>query len=190
MSQAQKNGEMKEDACQAVEIPEHSVGIRMGRELLKATIPFAVESVATSWWHVGSTFGLMITLLAGAGMPQWWSVRLALSIFGSLVMVRAFITYHDFMHGAILRHSRLAWVIFHLYGAFALTPPKSWSKSHNYHHGHTGQIEGSGIGSFPVMTTQMWHEASKAARLRYRIERHPLTVLLGYVQWTPQSRQF
>lgn len=181
MSQTQMNEKMTQEPRHSDEIPEHSAGIRMGLDLLKATMPFAVESARCSWWHVGSTFGLMIAALVGAGVAPWWPVRLVLSILGSLLMVRGFIIYHDYMHGAILRHSRLAWVIFQLYGAFALTPPKSWSKSHNYHHGHTGQIEGSGIGSFPVMTTQMWHEASKAARLRYRIERHPLTVLLGYV---------
>jgi omega-6 fatty acid desaturase (delta-12 desaturase) len=163
------------------DLPEHSAGIRMGKELLKATLPFAVESPAESWWHVGSTFSLMAAALAGAGIAHGWPLRLALSILGSLLMVRAFITYHDFMHGAILRHSRLGWLLFQLYGAFALTPPKSWSKSHNYHHGHTGQIESSGTGSFPMMTTEMWRKASKSARARYRFERHPVTVLLGYV---------
>ena len=31
------------------------------------------------------------------------------------------------------------------------------------------------------MTTDMWKEASWAERLAYRVERHPLTVLTGYV---------
>jgi len=175
------NDEMNKDPREDGEIPEHSADIRMGRELLKATMPFAVESVAESWWHVGSTFSLMVALLAGAGMVPGWPLRLVLSILGGLVMVRGFITYHDFMHGAILRHSRLARLIFEVYAAFALTPPRSWRKSHNYHHGHLGQIENSRIGSFPVMTTQMWHAASTAERARYRIERHPLTVLLAYL---------
>jgi len=181
MWQAQMNDEMQEDPRQEAEIPEHSADIRMGRELLKATMPFAVESVASSWWHVASTFSLMIAALVGAGALPWWPARLVLSVLGAMLMVRAFITYHDFMHGSILRHSRLARVVFAVYAAFALTPSKSWKKSHNYHHGHLGQIEGSRIGSFPVMTTRMWQAASKAERLRYRIERHPLTVLLAYL---------
>jgi omega-6 fatty acid desaturase (delta-12 desaturase) len=96
-------------------------------------------------------------------------------------MVRAFITYHDYMHGSILRGSRLAWVLFRVYSALSLTPPRSWKKSHNYHHGHVGQISTFTAGAFPIMTTRMWHEVSRATRLRYRAVRHPLIVLGGYL---------
>jgi len=153
----------------------------MGRDLVLATRPFAVESVAQSWWHVGSTFVLLIAALAGAGLAPGWPLRLLMSILGALLMVRAFITYHDYMHGAILSRSRLAWVLFRIYAVLGLTPPRSWKKSHNYHHGHVGQISSASIGAFPIMTTRMWHEASPAVRALYRLERHPLTVLTGYI---------
>lgn len=169
-----------DDSSQDAELPEHSAGIRLGPALLKATVPFAVESVAKSWWYVVSTFVLLIITLVGAGWAPWSPLRTALSVLGALLMVRAFITYHDFMHGAILRNSRLAWVLFQVYGVLALTPSRSWKKSHNFHHGHVGQIAASGVGSFPVMTTRMWRDASPAQRARYRLERHPLTVLLAY----------
>lgn len=181
MNQAQTNDEKREEIRPNADIPEHSAGIRMGLELLKATTPFAVENIPQSWWNVASTFILLIAALAGAGLAPWWPMQVALSILGGLLMVRAFITYHDYMHGAILRNSRLAKILFEIYAAFALTPSKSWKKSHNYHHGHVGQIEGSGIGSFPVMSTRMWREASPAVRARYRMERHPLTVLFAYM---------
>jgi omega-6 fatty acid desaturase (delta-12 desaturase) len=162
-------------------VPEHSAGLRVGRELLAATTPFAQESRNKSWWHVGTTFGLMIAVLGGAGIAPWWPLRLLLSLLGGLLMVRAFITYHDFMHGAILRDSRLAGFLFHTYAAFGLTPPNSWKKSHNYHHGHVGQISHASIGAFPLITTSMWQEASKSERARYRLMRHPLIVLTGYL---------
>lgn len=168
-------------STQTVEaVPEHSAGLRVGRELLDATMPYAAESVATSWWTVGSTFALLALALAGAGLPVWWPVRVALSVLGGLLLVRAFITFHDFMHGAILRDSRLARYLFEFYGAFALTPPRSWKRSHNFHHGHVGQLEGSGIGSFRIMTVKQWRDATPAQRARYRLERHPLVVLLAY----------
>lgn len=84
------------------DLPEHSADIRVGRELFNATLPFVEESIARSWWYVGSTFSLMIGDLIGAGIAPWWPVRTALSVLGALLMVRAFITYHDYMHGAIL----------------------------------------------------------------------------------------
>jgi omega-6 fatty acid desaturase (delta-12 desaturase) len=96
-------------------------------------------------------------------------------------MVRAFIMYHDFMHGAILRKSPAASILLHVYGYFALTPARSWKKSHNYHHRHVGQIATAPVGSFPIITTRMWHEASSAERARYRAMRHPLIVLFGYL---------
>ena len=159
----------------------HSNGIRIGQQLIKATAPFAVEDVAKSWWLVASTFSLMIAVLVGAAIIPWWPLRLMLSVLGALIMVRAFITYHDYMHGAILRTSRLAWILFHVYAAFALTPPRSWRKSHNYHHGHVGQISEASVGAFPLISTKMWREATPAQRASYRIQRHPLVVVFGYV---------
>jgi omega-6 fatty acid desaturase (delta-12 desaturase) len=151
----------------------------MGRELLDATRPFANETNSKSRWYVVSTFGLTVATLAAAGFIHWWPIRTALSILGTLLLVRCFITFHDFMHGSLLRGSKAASIWFHIYAAFALTPTRSWAKSHNYHHGHVGQI--SGAGAFPIITTTMWRTSSFRERFRYRASRHPLIVLFGYV---------
>lgn len=153
----------------------------MEREVLMSTRPFAEDSVSRSWWYVISTLALMIALLTTAGWLDLWPLRAAFSVLGALVMVRAFITYHDFMHGSILRRSKAASALFYIYGSLALVPRRSWKKSHNYHHGHVGQLSTSGVGAFPIISTRMWREASPAARLRYRANRHPLIVLFGYV---------
>lgn len=155
--------------------------LRIGKDLVTATVPFAEASVTLSWWHVGSTFALLVAALVGAGLAPWWPLRLLFSLLSALLMVRAFITYHDYMHRAILVRSRIAWLLFRVYSALALTPPRSWKTSHNYHHGHVGQISRSSIGAFPLMTTQMWREAPRSTRAGYRFVRHPLTVLTGYV---------
>lgn len=161
--------------------PEQSAGLRIGQDLINATIPYVEDSVAESWWHVGSTFALLAIALIGAGLAPVWPVQLLFSLLAALLMMRAFITYHDYMHRAILVRSRLAWILFRLYSALALTPPRSWKKSHNYHHGHVGQISVASIGAFPIMTTQMWQDSSRATRFSYRATRHPLAVLFGYV---------
>ena len=146
----------QENQASPEEITATSADVRMGRELLQATKPFAVESVVRSWWHVGSTFVLLIAALTGAGLAPWWPLQLLLSILGALLIVRTFITYHDYMHGAILSGSRLAKMLFNVYAAFGLTPPRSWRKSHNYHHGHVGQLSTESVGAFPLITTHMW----------------------------------
>ena len=163
------------------DLAETSEGLRIEKDLIKATAPFADESVTVSWWHVGSTFAMLTAALAGAGLAPWWPVRLLFSLLAAMLMVRAFITYHDYMHRAILVRSRIAPILFGAYSALALTPPRSWKESHNYHHGHVGQISFSSIGAFPIMTTKMWREASRRERTSYRIVRHPLTVLAGYI---------
>jgi omega-6 fatty acid desaturase (delta-12 desaturase) len=178
----QTNNETSRESLPANTVrPSHSNGLRIGRELIKATAPFAVEDVARSWWYVGSVFSLLLVTLIGAGMAPWWPVRTILSMLAALLMVRAFITYHDYMHGSILRNSPVAWLLYRVYAAFALTPPGSWRESHNYHHGHVGRISIASIGAFPVITTKMWREASFAVRASYRLQRHPLVVLSGYI---------
>ncbi len=173
---------MYEGALKLDEEPaEPSEGLRVGQDLIKATVPFARESVKLSWWYVASTFTMLAAAFVGAGLAPWWPLRLLFSLLAAMFLVRTFITYHDYMHRAILVRSRIAWILFRAYSALALTPPRSWKKSHNYHHGHVGQISSASIGAFPIMTTQMWQEASWAERASYRIIRHPLTLLAGYI---------
>ncbi len=169
------------DHTSEADIPEHSAGLRVGRELLKATAPFANESRTKSWRLVITVFTLLLVSLVAAGMAPWPWLQLIFSLLGAMLMVRAFITYHDYMHGAILSDSRLAGWFFRLYGILLLVPSNAWRKSHNYHHGHVGKIDTFGVGTFPVMTTKMWHTASHSQRAYYRLQRHPLIILFGYV---------
>jgi omega-6 fatty acid desaturase (delta-12 desaturase) len=95
------------------------------------------------------------------------------------------------MHGAILRKSRLGKILFYLFGLAVLTPPKSWRHSHNFHHANVGKpipvkarqfsLLTSDVGTVPLMTTEMWQNASSSQRLHYRISRHPLTILTACV---------
>ena len=154
---------------------------RADRELHQATRPFASQSAARSWWYVASTFGLLVCALAGAVLAPWWPARLAGSLLGALLLVRTFILYHDFMHGAILPGSRLARALFYAYAAVNLTPPRSWRDSHNFHHANVGRIEASNVGSFQLMTTETWRNTSRGGRLAYRVIRHPVTILCAYL---------
>lgn len=102
-------------------------------------------------------------------------------MLGALLLVRAFILYHDFMHGAILPGSKLARAIFYAYAAVNLTPPRSWRDSHNFHHANVGRITESNAGAFPLMTAEMWRTASRGRRMSYRVVRHPVTILFAYL---------
>lgn len=152
-----------------------------GNELVAVTRPFAIEDRARSVYHVASTFAVLALATAVAAAAPWRSLRIFGSVIEGLVIVRAFILAHDFQHGALLRKSKVGSVIFGLYGALVLTPPRVWRQTHNYHHAHTAKIVGAQIGSYPVMTVEMWKRAPRSKRIAYAIARHPLTILFGYV---------
>jgi acyl-lipid omega-6 desaturase (Delta-12 desaturase) len=171
--------------------PPETDAPRRGKSLVDAVRPFAEESRITSWWCLGSTLVILTTVLVLAAILPGWPLRLVASVIGGLVLVRTFILYHDFMHGAILRDSRPATAVLGLLGLIMLTPPRYWRHSHNFHHAHVGKpvqpgtgslpLFTSDVGSFPLMTTRMWQEASTWQRLRYRVSRHPATMLCAYV---------
>lgn len=153
---------------------------REGKALIGATRPFTEESRARSWYELVVTLAALAAAVAVAAIAPWWPLRLVGSILAGLLIVRGFIIYHDYMHGAVLRKSPLARAIMYAYGVLVLTPPRVWRETHNYHHAHNAKIVGSHVGSYPVVTVEMWKKLSARERLMYRIARHPLTVLFGY----------
>jgi omega-6 fatty acid desaturase (delta-12 desaturase) len=151
-----------------------------GSELIRATRPFAREDRGRSWWHLLTTLAVLAAFLGAACASLPWLLRLPCSALAGLVLVRLFVIYHDHQHGAILRDSRLAGGLMWAAGLLLLSPPSVWKRSHNHHHKHNARNPGSGIGVYPTMTTSAYAEAGWPERLRYRLARHPTTMLLGY----------
>jgi omega-6 fatty acid desaturase (delta-12 desaturase) len=118
---------------------------------------------------------------AGLALP----VRLAASVLAGLLTVRGFIVYHDVLHGALFRGhrawARLGRAFFSAYGVLVLTPPTVWRATHNYHHAHTAKLVGSHVGSYMMLTPALYARATPAQRWMYRLTRHPLNMLLGYL---------
>ncbi len=153
---------------------------RRGRELLAAAREFAQENRARSWFHLVESFAVFFGLLvATAYVGRWWA-ELVLSVLAGLVAVRIFILYHDYQHGAILQNSAVAKVVMWLFGVYVLTPPNVWKQTHNYHHAHNAKIVGSHVGSYLMVTTEMWAKMSPKERLVYKVYRHPLTIFFAY----------
>jgi len=156
------------------------VAERSGKELIAATKPFAEESRARSWWYFLSTLAVVGMLAALGARAPWWPLRLAASVLEGLVIVRVFILYHDHLHSALLRNSSVAKWIMYAYGIVVLTPPTVWRSTHNYHHAHTAKIVGSHVGSYAMVTVDMWRQLTPTQRLMYKVTRHPLNILFAY----------
>ena len=154
--------------------------MRTGRDLIDATRPFAAEKPHLSWWYVLSTLSVLAAGTLAAAQPMPWPLRLSLALFNALVIVRAFILYHDHLHGALLHRSLLAKALLYPIGYFVMAAPNVWRETHNYHHAHTAKLVGSNIGSYAMMSVEQWRASTKLQRLRYAFIRHPLNILVAY----------
>ena len=154
--------------------------VRSDKALIDATRRFAMETQVKSWWHLLSSLALLTGLTVVAAAARRWPVQLVASLLEGLTIVRVFILYHDVMHGALLRGSKLARVLLYPFAILVMTPPRVWRDTHNYHHAHTAKIIGSHVGSYAMTTPQLWARMSSAERRMYKTVRHPLTILLGY----------
>jgi omega-6 fatty acid desaturase (delta-12 desaturase) len=152
---------------------------RPEKDLLVASKAFTVEVRSKSWSETILALAVLAALVVATALVTTWPLRLALSLVEGLVLVRVFCLFHDYQHGAILRNSRVAQVLFWVYGQLILTPVSVWKETHNYHHAHTAKIVGSHIGSYPVVTTSMWRDLTPVQRFLYRATRHPLNVVLA-----------
>ena len=149
-------------------------------ELLLKTVPFAKENVVTSWRYALTAWFLLISCIVGVVLLPFWWMRALSSVGVAVLMSRTFVIYHDFVHGAILRSSTLAKVLFGAYGVFCLAPMTVWKRTHEYHHRHNGRISKPSIGTYPVFTKTRFESASRAEQRRYLFDRHPVVIALGY----------
>ncbi len=125
---------------------------------------------------------LLIFLVFVAGSNATSMIAsLSASVLAGFVIVRLFVIYHDFFHGAILKNSRLAYSILYLFGLVILSPATSWKTTHDHHHKHNSSKFGAEIGGFPLVTTDEYASYSYWNRFGYRIVRSPFIILFGYL---------
>jgi len=152
-----------------------------GKKIARATGKFAKEIPAKSWFVVFSSIFILAMAFAGT-FPVWaLPLRIVSSIIAGLMIVRVFVIYHDHQHRAILSKSKLADQLMKVVGVLALAPSSVWKHSHDEHHAHNSKLHGNDVGSFPTMTVERYRSSPLSVRIKYRISRHPLTIMAGYV---------
>ncbi|MCE9553403.1 MAG: fatty acid desaturase [Planctomycetes bacterium] len=155
--------------------------MREPKQLLIASKQYAKEFRWQSWWQLGSTLvvSAIAVAVACSGLP--FIVRIPAGIVMGLLLVRLFVLYHDYQHGAIFRRSPVVAGLMYLYGIIALTPPSIWNRSHDHHHKNNSNFFGGDVGSYPLMTVEDYAKASPKERFCYAASRHPLNIGLGYL---------
>ncbi len=154
--------------------------MREGKALILATKPFAKEFRAKSWIYTISTLIIGVVLHLIVFNADSLLLQLAAGVVAGLVLVRFFVIYHDFEHHSILRRSRLAAMIFTVYGWYMIIPRSIWKRSHDHHHDHNSKLFGSSIGSFPIVTKKKFLSLSPTQRKVYLFIRHPFSILFAY----------
>jgi len=153
---------------------------RSGAELIRATQAFEGERKATSWYLLLETLAVLaLALLIVMHSPNW-PVQILAGAIAGLVQIRLFIFYHDALHGALFRKSRLAHVIVSVIGFYVVAVRSVWKESHDFHHQNNAKLVGSAVGSYPILSVLMKERASPHELRNYLIARHPLTIIFGY----------
>lgn len=154
--------------------------MRTGKELILATRAFTKEDRGRSWIETFLTIALISMAFPLTFVDSHLFIRLSFSVLCALLYVRMFVIYHDYQHHAILQGSRLAQWIMQGFGVFILAPQNIWKRSHDHHHSHNSKLTLSGIGSYPTICKDHFARLTKKEQDLYLLNRHPLTVILGY----------
>lgn len=107
-----------------------------------------------------------------------WSITVTflLSLVNAFFLVRIFIIQHDCGHQSFFKSKKLNNTIGYVCSIFSSLPYKYWAKIHNYHHGHTGQLEARDIGDVKFLTVKEFKELSSYGRFKYRLFRNPIVL--------------
>lgn len=159
--------------------PGEESGLRSGPALIKATLPFEGEHRWTTWRLFGVAVLVYAACLAAVFAAGWWPAKILAGGIAGLVLVRLFIFYHDALHGAIFRKSRVGQACMSLIGLHVLAVRSVWKETHDYHHQHNAQLATASIGSYPILTVEQYRRATPQDRRAYRMARHPLTMGAG-----------
>ncbi|MGC4022874.1 MAG: fatty acid desaturase [Cyclobacteriaceae bacterium] len=155
--------------------------MRSGKQLIDDSKQFSCEYPVRSWIELLGTISLIVAFLSLGfiqSIPLY--VKITSSIVCGLLYVRLFVIYHDYEHRAILKESKIAKFIMTFVGVYLLAPETIWKRSHDHHHNNNSKLTLSGIGSYPTVCKNRFLKLTKKQQRLYLINRHPLTVILGY----------
>ncbi len=121
---------------------------------------------------------------------SYW-ITLGLAVVNAFFMVRIFIIQHDCGHRSFLKSQRWNKVIGTICSFFSTIPFTYWAKEHDFHHGHTGQLEVRTIGDIWIMTADEYQNSSRWKQFLYRVYRMPfMTFILGPVIYLLVNNRF
>ena len=151
---------------------------------------FQKPHAGRAWWQVFNTLGSITGIWVGlyfiqramvpGGIPTptgWWATVL-LSALAGLLVVRAFIIFHDCGHGSFLSSKRANNVLGFITGLVTFTPFYQWRWEHAIHHSTTGDLSRRGVGDIWTLTVKEYLDSTRWKRFTYRLARNPFILFL------------
>lgn len=157
-------------------------GPASGRDWVRILARYRDPSQVRSILELLITVGPFVLLMALA----WWSLSIsyvlaaAISTLNGAFMVRIFMIQHDCGHRSFFRSRQANDWTGRILGVLTLTPYDVWREKHSIHHASTGNLDRRGTGDLATLTIAEYRGRSRAARIGYRLYRHPL-FLFGIV---------
>ena len=142
--------------------------------------PYQVPNNKKAVFQLFNTFLPFLGLWVLIYFSLQWSVLLSIPLFllNSFFLVRIFIIQHDCGHQSFFRSKKMNNLIGTVCSVFSFIPFKYWSKIHNFHHGHSGQLEVREIGDIPTFTVKEYLSKNWLEKLSYRLFRFPLVTFV------------
>ena len=147
----------------------------LARDLAAYRTPHTGRSLA----ELGVTLApfLLFWVAAFAGLEAGYPAALLLTIPAGGFLLRLFIIQHDCGHGAFFK--RRGWNDWtgRVLGVLTMTPYDVWRGAHAEHHASAGNLDRRGVGDVDTLTLGEYQALGRWARFKYRLYRHPLTLL-------------
>jgi acyl-lipid omega-6 desaturase (Delta-12 desaturase) len=130
-------------------------------------------------WEICITLTCLAVIYTSilAVMPYSTLAAVLLGIPGGAFLTRLFALQHDCGHGSFFTSTAANDWAGRFISILTFTPYDHWRRSHAYHHSHSGNLEGRGLGDIETITTDEYDSLRPRDQLKYRLFRNPLIVL-------------
>lgn len=151
-------------------------------ELRALCAAYAKPHFGRALWQLLNTLPLFFALWAtmAYGVVHHWNylLILLLALPTAGLYVRMFIVQHDCGHGSFFKSEQANQIVGGVLGLITLFPYGYWRKTHNIHHGSSGNLDRRGVGDMETLTVTEYLALPWYRRFAYRFYRNVLVLLL------------
>ncbi len=136
-------------------------------------------SNAKSNWQLASAVIPYLATWVVAYVLYSYSPLLALIAIvpGATFLLRMFIIMHDCGHGCFFKSKEKNDFWGFVTGVATFSPYRQWTRTHKYHHKHSGNLDFRGIGDIDILTVEEYEELGTWKKIKYKLIRSPLVFL-------------